>query len=94
MKTVVCSVCKYATNPEIVRCGRCGWELRDAQFFGSLTDIEEESYFWRRELARARWKEYRRYDQSPRRGALPAVGTNIQRGPTSSGDLAIGGRLL
>ncbi len=93
MKTVVCCVCEYSTDPEMIRCGRCGWELRDSEFLDSLKGLEEERYLWRRDLARARWKELRGYDQSPRKGSFTAHGT-VVRGPTSSGDLAIGGRLL
>jgi hypothetical protein len=94
MKAMVCRVCEYNTDPAMARCGRCGWELRDSEFFDSLKGPEQERYLRRRDLARARWNEFRGYDQSPRKGSFTAQGTMVRGGPTSSGDLPIGGRLL
>jgi hypothetical protein len=94
MKAAVCWVCEYSLDPDMIRCGRCGWEFRDSEFLDSLEGLEEERYLRRRDLARARWKELRGYDQSPRKGSFTAQGTMVRGGPTSSGDLAIGGRLL
>lgn len=93
MKTLVCWVCAYNTDPDVIRCGRCGWELRDPEFLGSLKGLEEQRYLQRRDLARARWKKFRGYDQSPRRRSLTAYG-RIALGATSSQPVAIGGRLL
>ncbi len=94
MKTLVCWVCEYNTDPDMIRCGRCGWELRDPEFLGSLKGLEEERYLRRRDLARARWKKFRGYDQSPRRGSFTTQGTIVGGAATSSKPLAIGGRLL
>lgn len=94
MKTMMCWVCEYRTDPEMVRCGRCGWEFRHAEFLDSLTGLERERYLRRRDLARARWREFHGYDQSPRKGSFTAQGTIVRGGPTSSRGLAIGGRLL
>ncbi len=94
MKTLVCWVCEYSTDPEMIRCGRCGWEFRDSEFLDSLKGLERERYLCRRDLARARWKEFRGYDQSPRKGSFTAQGTIVRGGPTSSRDIPIGGRLL
>jgi hypothetical protein len=94
LKTPVCWVCEYSTDPEMVRCGRCGWEFRQPEFLDSLTGLERERYLRRRELVRARWREFQGYDQSPRKGSFTAQGTIVRGGPTSSRGLAIGGRLL
>jgi hypothetical protein len=92
--TVVCGICGRSADSEENRCGRCGWEFRDMDFFDSLNDLEEERYLGRRDLARARWKEFGRYDASPREGSLSADGTIVQVAPTSSAEVAIGGGLL
>ncbi len=91
---LVCQVCGHSADSEENRCSRCGWEYRDADFFGSLHSLEEESYLRRRDLARARWKEFRRYDASPREGSALADGTIVRVAPTSSAEVAIGGSLL
>lgn len=90
---LVCEICGSSSDSE-VRCARCGWEFRDQEFLGSLNDLEEERYLRRRDLARARWKELRRYDGSPRKGASLADGTIVQVAATSSAEVAIGGSLL
>jgi hypothetical protein len=92
--TLVCQVCGYSTDSEENRCCRCGWEFRDVDFLDSLHGLEEERYLRRRDLARARWKEFRRYDASPREGSALADGTTVRVAPTSSAEVAIGGGLL
>ncbi len=94
MITLVCEVCGDSSDSERARCGRCGWELRDSEFLGSLEDLEEERYLGRRDLVRVRWKELGQYDQTPRRGSRPAEGTIIRGAATTPDDLAIGGGLL
>ena len=94
MITVACEICGRSTDPEENRCGRCGWEVHDADFLDSLNDLEKERYLSRRDLARARWKEFGRYDASPREGSFLADGTVVQVAPTSSSEVAIGGNLL
>lgn len=94
MIIVVCDICGSSSDSRENRCGRCGWEFRDVDFLGSLNDLEKERYLGRRELARARWKEFGRYDASPRSGSVLADGTIVQVAPTSSAEVAIGGTLL
>jgi len=94
MKTLVCSVCEHGNYKEMIRCSRCAWELRDSEFLDSLKDLEEERYLGRRDLVRARWKEFHQYDQTPRRESFPAEGTIIRGAATTPDDLAIGGGLL
>lgn len=94
MKTVVCWVCGCTNSSAANRCCRCAWEFRDADFFASLEDVEEQRYLERRDLARARWTEFHRYDQSPREGAFPVEPGIIYAGATSSQELPIGGGLL
>jgi hypothetical protein len=94
---LVCEVCEVCENNSVSadsRCSRCGWELRDQEFLDSLNGLEEERYLRRRDLARARWKEFRRYDASPREGSSVANGMIIRVAPSSSAEVAIGGSLL
>jgi hypothetical protein len=90
----VCQVCGHGADSAESRCCRCGWEFHDVDFFDSLHGLEEERYRRRRDLARARWKEFRRYDASPQEGSALADGTIVQVAPTSSAEVAIGGSLL
>jgi len=93
MKTQTCDVCGYSDDRAMIRCLRCAWEIRGPGFLDSLTGLEQERYFKRRDLVRARWKELHQYDQTPRRESFPAE-VAIIRSPTSACDLAIGGGLL
>jgi hypothetical protein len=92
--TLICEVCGCSSDSEKTRCSQCGWEFRDQEFYDSLRDLEQESYLRRRDLARARWKELRRFDGSPREGSSLADGTIVQVAATSSAEVAIGGGLL
>lgn len=94
MIALICDICGYSNDSEQNRCGRCGWEFRDSAFFDSLNDLEEKRYLGRKDLVRARWQEFRRYDASPRAGSFFADGTIVQVAPTSSAEVAIGGSLL
>jgi len=91
---LICEICGDSSDSEEIRCGRCGWEFRDQEFYDSLHDLEQERYLRRRDLARARWLEFRRFDGSPRKGSYLADGTIVQVAATSSAEVAIGGGLL
>jgi len=91
---LICEVCGESSNSEKIRCDRCGWEVRDQEFYDSLRDLERERYLRRRDLACARWIELRRFDGSPRKGSSLADGTIVQVAATSSAEVAIGGGLL
>lgn len=93
MRTLVCSVCEHSNNQGTIRCARCAWELRNPEFPDSLQGLEKERYLRRRDLVRARWREFHQYDQTPRRESIPAEATKIPAATTPK-DLAIGGGLL
>jgi hypothetical protein len=94
MRTLVCSVCEHSNNRGMIRCGRCAWELHNPEFSDSLPGLEKASYLRRRDLVRARWREFHQYDQTPRRKSIPAETTKVQAAATTAKDLAIGGGLL
>jgi hypothetical protein len=94
MEAMSCLVCGWANEPGAARCEKCGWEIADLDFLRSLTGLELTRYQERRELARSRWTELRRYDQSPRRDACPEESLTVEAGGTSSLEMAIGGSLL
>lgn len=94
MKTQACDVCGYSDDRAMIRCLRCAWEIRGPEFLDSLRALEKERYLGRRDLVRARWKEFHQYDQTPRRASFPAERKIIRGAGTTADNLAIGGGLL
>ncbi len=74
-RTHCCAVCSGKLSSHSDRCPVCRWPSVDVSGTNCLTDRELASYRARLELARSRWRELGRYDQSPRQLRIPVSKT-------------------